>query len=188
MKPDRLRRLFARYVAFAERRTGALLLALALLAALAAIPTARLSLHTDMAELLPDNHPAVLALRRISGRQKASTNLVVLIESPDGDANRRFAEALRQPLEAMVPDVFSEVQWRSDPDLPDYAARWRWLYADPGDLDQAEELLDRLIARRAGLFTVDLEGDPERELKELRQRLDQRLPQKVAGDYFLGEE
>ena len=183
----RLGRAFARYVAFAERSTGPLLAALLVLAILAGAIASRLSLHTDMAELLPDDHPAVLALRRISGKQKASTNLVLLVGSPDVDADRKLVAALRPQLEAMVPRVFSEVQWHADAELPEYASRWRWLYAEASDLARADELIDRLIARRKSPLYVDLEGDPEDELRALRQRLESKLPPRPKSDYF-GEE
>ncbi len=189
MPSSRLARLFARYVAFAQRRTGTLLIGLLLLAAGAGALALRLELRTDWAELLPDNHPAVVALRRISGKQKASTNLVLLVESPDAGANRRFADALRGPLEKMVPQVFSEVQWHADTEEPDYAAKWKWLYADPKDLAHAEELLDRLIARRGAPGIVDLDDDdPEAELKALRKRLEQKLPARPRDDHWVAEE
>src|SRR5690348_5907539 len=93
-----LGRLFARYVAFCERRAGVLVLLFAALAVGTLYPVSKLQLHTDMAELLPDNHAAVQALKRIGGKQRSSTNLVVMIKSPDREANRRFAEALRPKL------------------------------------------------------------------------------------------
>ncbi|HEX9102508.1 MAG TPA: hypothetical protein VF997_09905, partial [Polyangia bacterium] len=67
--------LFAWYVGIAERHTGKLLAALLCVMLVSLGFAVRLELHTDMAELLPDQHPAVLALRRIAGRQKSATNL-----------------------------------------------------------------------------------------------------------------
>ena len=187
-KADHLpRRLFAGYVALAERYHRPLLLGLAALALATLLPVSRLDLHTDMAELLPDDHPAVVALRRISGKQKASTNLILLIESPDEAANIRFAEALRPALSALVPSVFSVVEWQKDNAIPDYAARWRWLYADLSDIRRADELLDRLVARRAHPFIVDLaDDDPEVELQRLRKKLEAAVPARHDERYFLG--
>ena len=56
MPRTRLRTLFARYVAFAERRTATLLVTLLAVAAAALAMALRLELHTDMAELLPRTH------------------------------------------------------------------------------------------------------------------------------------
>jgi predicted RND superfamily exporter protein len=163
-------------------------LAFAVLALAAAGAATGLSLHTDLAELLPDNHPAVQALRHLSGRQKSSTNLVVLIESPDAAANIRFAETLRAPLEALVPSTLSEVQWHADRQVPEYARRWRWLYADRSDLERIDDLVARVVADRLSPLLVDLEGDPEAELKTLHAQLDRKMPPQPKGDYFVGAE
>jgi predicted RND superfamily exporter protein len=177
-------RWFGRYVALAQKRTGLLLLILGAVAAGALAMSLRLELHTDMAELLPDQHPAVLAFRRLAGRQKSATNLVMLIHGPDAEKNRRFAERLRPELEKMVPSAFTEIQWRPDTEVPDYAAKWKWLYAPKEDLDHAEELLNRVIASRTSPLNVDLDDDPEEELKKLREKLNQKLPEKKDTPYF----
>ena len=179
-------RLFARYVAFAERRTGLLLIVLGLIAASALAMSVKLELHTDFAELLPDEHPAVLALRRIAGRQKSATNLVMLVHSPSEEANRKLAEALRPGLTQMIPSAFSEIQWKPETEIADYAARYKWLYAEDEDLDRAEELLDRIVNKRSNPLAVDLEGDPDQELKDLRKKLNDKLPARKEAPYFQG--
>lgn len=176
--------LFRRYVELCARHPGRLLSVFLLLGALAIYPIAGLELHTDLAELLPDEHPAVQALRRVTPRQISSTNLVVILESPEPAANRRLAEALRPELTSLIGSVFSEIQWRPDTAVPDYARTWQWLYASLGELAESETLLDRLIARRTNPLVVDLEGDPEAELKALRARLNQQLPPRDDSSYF----
>jgi predicted RND superfamily exporter protein len=177
-------KIFAAYVAFAERHTHALLLGLLALMFVAFAFASRLELHTDMAELLPDKHPAVLALRRIAGRQRSATNLVMLIHSPSAEADHQFAEALRPALQTLVPNTFTEIQWAPDTEVPTFARQQKWLYADGKDLDNAESLLDRIIANRSQPGFVDLEGDPEAELKQLREKLNQKLPAVHKGDFF----
>ena len=167
----RIARLCTRYIDFAGRRAGLLLLVALGVVGLSLIPVLKLELRTDLAELLPESHPSVLALRRISGRQKSATNLVLMIESPDGAANKRFMAALKPALEQMIPSVFSEIQWKPDTEIPEHAAKWKWLYAEPQDLQHSEELLDRIIARRKAPLLVDFEGDAEQELGKLRKDL-----------------
>lgn len=181
-------RIFRAYVAFAQRHTTALLGVLLAVMFVSLAFAWKLELHTDMAELLPDNHPAVLALRRLAGRQKSASNLVMLIHSPSREANVRFAEALRPALQQMVPSTFTEIQWKPDTEVPEFFRAQKWLYATDEELDDAETLLDRVIAKRSQPGFVDLEGDPDEELKKLRARIDKRLPQpKNAGnDYFEG--
>ena len=172
----RLHRLLAAWLTFCSKRTWLPLLLLFGLWIAAIIPTLRLELHTDMAELLPDEHPAVVALRRLAGRQKSSTNLALLFESPDPAANLRFAAAIKPALEKLVPQVFSDIEWSPDRSVPDYTTRWKWLYVDKEDLDAAEQLLDRIAASRSSPLMIDLEGDAEEELKKLRARLDEKIP------------
>lgn len=177
-------RLFSWYVRWAERHAGMILLGLLAIGALAFSFAIRLELHTDMAELLPPEHPAVLALRRISGRQKSSSNLVMLIHSPSAEANRQFVETLKPKLDTLVPDIATEVQIHPDTEVADYAARWKWLYADLLDLESAESLVERLIAKHSSPLWIDLEGDPDEELKKLRERLHKQLPKRNPAHYF----
>ncbi len=182
-------RLFAWYVAFAERYNLQLLGALLVVMMVSLGFATRLELHTDFAELLPDNHPAVLALRRIAGRQKSATSLVMLIHSPSAEADHKFADALAPRLQAMVPSTFSEVQWKADTEVPQFARKQRWLYATDQELDDAESLLDRIIAKRGQPGFVDLEGDPDQELKKLRATVEKRLPvaKGAPSGYFEGD-
>ncbi|HRI53539.1 MAG TPA: hypothetical protein PLW65_25520, partial [Pseudomonadota bacterium] len=57
--PRRTTPLLRRYVELCARHPGRLLLFFLLLGVLAIYPIAGLELHTDLAELLPDEHPAV---------------------------------------------------------------------------------------------------------------------------------
>ena len=116
--PSRLHRFFAGYVGLAERRTRWFLLAILLITAAAIYSLLKLELHTDIAELLPDNHPSVNALRTIAPRQKSATNMVMLIHSPDPELNRRFADALRPRLEKLIPEIFTEIQWKPETEIP----------------------------------------------------------------------
>jgi predicted RND superfamily exporter protein len=179
-------KIFAAYVAFAERHTHGLLLTLIAIMFVALAFACKLELHTDMSELLPDKHPAVLALHRIAGRQKSATNLVMLIHSPSAEADHQFAAALRPALQSLVPSTFTEIQWAPDTEVPTFARQQKWLYADDKDLDDAEALLDRIVANRSQPGFVDLEGDPESDLKKLREKLDQRLPAPKKGNFFEG--
>ena len=172
-------RLLARYSRVASRHSGKTLLVFFAFLVLAAMPVRSLQLVTDMAELLPTEHPSVKALRRIAGRQKSATNMVMIIESPDHDANVRFARVLRPALDKLVPEVFSETQWSANNEIPEHAAHWYWMYTPLADLNRAEELLDRTIAKRKSPLLIDLEGDPEAELKDLRNRIQKELPKQA---------
>lgn len=176
--------VISRYVELAGRRPGMILLVAVVLAVLAVIPVTKLELRTDLTELLPEEHLSVQALRRIAGRQKSATNLVLVIQSPDEASNKRYAESLRPVLQNMVPGVFTEVQWKPDSEIAEHAATWKWLYTDIQDLESAENFLDRLVARRKLPLFVDLEGDPNDELRKFRANMDAKLPAIPKEQYF----
>lgn len=179
--------LVARYLTLAERRAALLVIAFGGLGALALSLAAGLELRTDMADLLPQDHPTVQALRRTSARQRSASSLVLLIGGPDPAANERFAEALRPRLMRLVPAVFSELQIGPDKEVPEFQRRWRWLYASLDDLREAGRLLDRALSRQSPLY-VDLEGDAEAELRALRARLSpQPAPAAQALGRFAGK-
>ena len=179
-----MERWLAQYVEFSARRSTWMIALFALLIACAVFIAMRLELHTDLTELLPPEHPSARALRTVSSRQKSATNLVLLIESPDPDANRRFVDALKPALQPFEPQVFSEIQWRPETETRDYAEKWRWLYMSRADLQEAERLLDRAAAQRRSPLWVDLDGDANDDIKAFRQRMEERLPAKREGSYF----
>ncbi|MCU1280854.1 MAG: hypothetical protein JWM53_4400, partial [bacterium] len=61
-------------------------------------------------------------------------------------------------------------------------------YAEDHELEDAEALLDRIIAKRGQPGFVDLEGDPDEELKHLRGKVEGRLPTSkgAASGFFEG--
>src|SRR5690348_3077956 len=87
-------RLITRYVGFAERRAGLLVALLALVTLGGLSQAVHLGLNTDMTQLLASTHPGVTAFRRLAGRQKTSTNLVLLFGCSDSDAARAAARAV----------------------------------------------------------------------------------------------
>lgn len=179
-----LSRVAGAYWRVVERWPWAVLLFVGLLGFLAVVPVSQLELRTDFTELLPKEHPAAVAIREVMPRQLSSTNLVLIIESPDRQANRRFAEALRPALQSLVGKLFSEVTYRPDTEVADAAALHKWHYAELSELGEAEQLLDRLLGGRTNPLLVDLEGDPEAELKKLRDGINRRLPPRDDSPYF----
>jgi len=136
----------------------------------------RLGLNNDMAELLPNDHPGVVALRKLNGRQTSSTNLVILISSPDTATALRFGRrAGAGAAKAGAAGFHFRAVEAGHPDLR-ARRRWRWLYAELSDLQNVSSLYDRIVAQRSHPLLVDLEGDPEEELRALRKKLEKKLP------------
>src|SRR6185436_4565528 len=125
---------------FSQRRPWLVLAGCAAVAAIALFFVRRLELHTDMAELLPADHPAVAAMKSLSDHQRLGQSLVVVVESPDRDADLRFLDAIKPRLAASK--AFAEIDWGPDRELAAWKQHWRWMYADHATLEQAERLLD----------------------------------------------
>src|SRR6476619_8489987 len=94
-----------RYHGFIARHPVQILCAAALIFLVAAGLAYRLRLKTAFSELLPDNDPGVVALKRTQGRLGDLSLLLIGIRSPDHEANLRYAEALTQKLHKLPPNV-----------------------------------------------------------------------------------
>lgn len=65
-----------------------------LLAGISGYFASQLKVDTDIANLLPENHPNVLALEKLQETVGGETEMQVAIKSPSFEANKAFAEAL----------------------------------------------------------------------------------------------
>jgi len=162
-----------------------LAVALAFTAAAAALAS-RLELRTNFAELLPSRDPAVAELERLSKRVGATAILQIAVESPDREANLRFAAALTAELRKLPPDVIDSAAYDVRDEQKFFRDR-RWLYASLEDLDALERSLRDEIARHKNPLLTDLAGDdsPRAVLERLRAGA-ARLEQFPTG-YFEGE-
>jgi uncharacterized membrane protein YdfJ with MMPL/SSD domain len=87
-------------------------LAFAVLAALGGWRATRLTLVTDFADLLPQNEPSVVELRRLVGRVPGMSRVLVVLEgtAQDGPALRRLADTLCPPLLALGPPFVTDAR------------------------------------------------------------------------------
>ena len=87
----------------------------------------RLTIDTDLANLLPPDHPNVLALEELRERVGGETELQVVINSPSFEANKAFAEdiipkSMELRYERGDRPYFSRYEYTRDTDvLKDYA-------------------------------------------------------------------
>ena len=144
-----------------------------ILAAFAGNYAMKLTVDTDIANLLPSTHPNVQALNRLQEVSGGETEMRVAIKSPDFHANVEFAERLAEKsMELYYPrlgfNFFNRYEFRRDTDvLKDNA-----LYL--ATLDELEEIIAFLeeeieIARQeANPFFVDFMDDFEDDEEEER--------------------
>jgi predicted RND superfamily exporter protein len=147
------------------------------LALIAGSGAMKLSVDTDITNLLPSTHPNVEALNRLQETAGGETEMKVAIKSPDFDANVRFAEELAErSLELYYPrsdfNFFNRVEFRRETEiLKDNA-----LYlATNNELEEVIQFLENEIEiarEEANPFFVDFLDDFEDEEEEEEQNLD----------------
>jgi predicted RND superfamily exporter protein len=146
----------------------------------------RLELRTNFAELLPSKDPAVQELQRLSTRIGGTSILQIAIESPDRDANLRFASALTAELHKLPPDVLQQATFDVRADR-DFFIKRKWLYASTTDLETMRDALKNELGKRKNPFYVDL-GDEEtpRQVAERLRANSGKLDSFPTG-YFEGD-
>lgn len=135
-----------------------------LLAILGGYFSLKLAIDTDIANLLPESNPKVQALERLRETVGGETEMQVVINSPDFEANKAFAEALIPKSMELIyarngNPFFSRFEYTKDTEiLKDYA-----LYlATHRELNELEEfLLDEIEQAKldANPFFIDFEDD-----------------------------
>ncbi len=124
--------------------------------------TTRLKVRSAFADLLPDDDPGVVALRRTQERMGDLSLVLIGIRSPDPAANQAYAEALTQRLRTLPPAICDTVTYHLR-DLRSFIESNRWLYASEADLEAVKSRLKREIMRRKNPLFIDLGEDDDEE-------------------------
>jgi len=157
-----------------------------ILAAFAGNYALKLTVDTDIANLLPSTHPNVQALNRLQEVSGGETEMRVAIKSPDFDANVDFAERLaEESMELYYPrlgfNFFNRYEFRRETDvLKDNA-----LYlATTNELEEIIAFLEEEIEiarQEANPFFVDFMDDfeddeEERNIDRFQESYDDLIP------------
>ncbi len=133
-----------------------------------------LELRTRFDQLLPDDQPSVLELKRLTERTAGSSSIFVVLEGPDRETLRKAGDALLGPLRAIGPPwvVSAEdgVQTAREFLLPRSG-----LFASVEDLQKLDKELDAQRKKAVGkALSLGLEDDDEEQkaptLAELKQK------------------
>jgi predicted RND superfamily exporter protein len=173
------------YSDFVWRWRRALLFAAALVMAGAVALASRLELRTNFAELLPSRDPAVAELEKLSKRVGGTAILQIAVESPDRDANLRFAASLTAELKKLPRDVLDSAAYDVRDEQRFFRER-RWLYAPLDDLIALRDALRDEIARRKNPLLENLVGDSPRDVLD-RIRARAGALDRFPTGYFEGE-
>lgn len=126
----------------------------------------RLSLQTDLSELLPQDAPSVTALHALGKRVGGTGSVSIAIESPSG----------REALRAYVPKLVAELKQElgadllsiryTRKDLEDYFKKFAAYYVSLADMEKWQKQLAEVIAKQNPAY-VELEDHPKDPVKEL---------------------
>jgi predicted RND superfamily exporter protein len=176
-----------RYVDFLARHDLAIAAGAFVLFVLSLLAASRLELRSDFAELLPHDDPEVGRLQQIGDRIGAPATLVIAIQGPDPAANERFADALVKNLTPLMATDLRGIDVRADAAQPFFEHN-KALYADLIDLARIDDDLGKLLlSRKNPAFITFADGDkgeedddPDKDLKRLEKKLEQRKKEATA--------
>jgi predicted RND superfamily exporter protein len=129
-----------------------------------------LAIRGDFIELLPTESAAAKRFRStVDRRGGASSTLIVVVESPDAAKNKALIDAIEARVQRLPRELVSLIE-HGPTETRRFYERWRWLFADPGDLELVSCELERARARAMpGYFELD---DPCADLRDAREARD----------------
>ena len=168
------------------------------LAVIASFYALKLTVDTDIANLLPSTHPNVQALNQLQEIAGGETEMKVAIKSPDFEANIAFAELLAQrSLELYYPrrdfNYFNRVEFRRETEI----LKDNSLYlATSEELEEIIQFLEDEIEsarEQANPFFVDFLDDFEEdeEVEETESDIDrfqQNYENLIPSEYPMSED
>lgn len=167
-----------RFAAWLDRRRVAVLVVSLLIAVAGGLLASRMSIKSDLTNLLPPSQPSVRDLGAIQKRTRPFGTVQITVESADPAARSAAATALVARLAALPADLVAQV---SADDGPRYRYGWanRFLFAELHDLQAARDALRKRIERaklEANPLFIELDDDepkaPEQDrLDELQRKL-----------------
>ncbi|MBK8998482.1 MAG: MMPL family transporter [Myxococcales bacterium] len=145
-----------------------------------------LGFKADFAELLPDNKPSVIEMRRVSARLAGASTLSIIAQVPQAnpEALKRFVDQLVPQLVALGPERVGAVDFGVQ-DAQAFFEKNKLFYAAYDDLkkahDEVVERYDYEIAKKQGTLLDDDETDapPPLTADEIEKRL---TPKKKEDD------
>ena len=139
-----------------------ILIAAIVLSAIGGYFASKLTLQSDLAELLPESFESVKALNRIKEEVGGVGNLRIAIETKDFDAAVRFAERLGPRL--LASPMINRVDYKND---VDFYKKNALLFLEMAELDSLQTTVQNKIdaekQKLNPLFVDDLFGDEEED-------------------------
>lgn len=135
--------------------------------------TTKIGIHSNFADLLPDQSPAVRDLKSINKRIGGRGTLMVQVAGKNLPAMERFADALVSKMRAYPPEEVLYIEYKVDTQKA-FFDKNKFLYVETDELtklrDEVQARVDEEIAK-ANPFFVDLSSDSD-EKKEKKPAFD----------------
>jgi predicted RND superfamily exporter protein len=176
-----------RYIDFVQKHARKILF-FALLLVVGAVPlVSRLTLKAQFSELLPVNDPAVVELNKLTARIGASSNFMLLLESPEPSKNRTLADAIVANLKQHPKGTWSLISYETSQEQA-FFEKYAPLYANLEDLVAFKEALKLQIdTAKTGSVSFE-EEDPTQLFAALQAKYQQKFQQMLLfpTGYFEG--
>ncbi len=159
-----------------RRRIGVLALSIAI-AALGGYLASRMSIRSDLANLLPPSQPSVRDLTALQQRARPFGTVQIAVESADPAARAAAAAALAARLAKLPPELVAQLS-ADDGAAHRYVWGHRFLFADLADLTAARDALAERVRRGtlgANPLFIDLDDDDPAPARDRLDELEQKL-------------
>lgn len=185
MNQEKIERFAARYVNFVERNKWKAFLVILAIFVLSLIPTVlKLQIHTDLATLLPEGTPSVIALEESYHRFGSTDRFMIAIQAKDPYLVARLQDSIQEYIDAnWQDDIISRPQVKND---NSFFTKNALIYLPVEHLERIRDNLEDIqleIGRKNGPLVVDLLADSasgtETPKKE-RVWFDANLPQALG--------
>ena len=185
MNQDKIERFAARYVNYVERNKWKAFLVILAIFILSLIPTVlKLQIHTDLATLLPEGTPSVIALEESYHRFGSTDRFMIAIQAKDPYLVARLQDSIQEYINAnWQDDIISRPQVKND---NSFFTKNALIYLPVEHLERIRDNLEDIqleIGRKNGPLVVDLLADSAsgtESAKKERVWFDANLPQALG--------
>jgi predicted RND superfamily exporter protein len=161
----------------------------------AILATQRLGLKTDFSELLPENKPSVVEMRRVGAKLTSASTLTMVAEVPAShpEALEKFAEAVVPRIQALGPSWVGAVD-SGRREAARFFEQNKLLFAPLDEIqkvhDEVRERYDYEVQKRAGGDLGLDEPPPPLTAATIRERFGKAAEKLAAqtSDYYIGED
>jgi uncharacterized protein len=165
------------------RHTWAPLLLVFVVSAFFSWRATHLEVRTRYDQLLPDDQPSVVELRRVEKRTNDAQTAIILLEGDDEKVLREFGDAIVVKLTALGPDLVTNAQ-DGVQEATKYLKPRAGLFLDKADLEKMKSDVDARwdweVSHAVGSALDDYDAPPPMNREEFEKRFADKLEAKTG--------